>query len=147
MSPARDTLGPVTIERTLDQEIHDLEKRLLHPEVRSSPREVATLLDEDFIEFGKSGRIYDKQSAVAGLRAEATGGGEPSSRALTDFRARVLAPDVILVTYLMTEREDAQQLPVESLRSSIWRLRGNRWQLAFHQGTVRTGVGRSTETE
>ena len=33
-----------------------------------------------------------------------------------------------------------QPQPIESLRSSIWRLRDKSWQLAFHQGAVRTHV-------
>jgi hypothetical protein len=47
----------------------------------------------------------------------------------------ILAADIILATYRATKTEvDGQQS--YSLRSSIWRKNGDKWQMFFHQGTA-----------
>jgi hypothetical protein len=52
------------------QALRDLEERLLLPSVRASPDEVATLLADEFIEFGSTGRTYDKQQIILLLQEE-----------------------------------------------------------------------------
>ena len=74
--------------------LHQLEERLCQPEVRKSAVEVGALLSEQFVEFGSSGRIYDKKQSIEGLRNEPM-----IPIALTEFKTLVLAPDVVLVTY------------------------------------------------
>ena len=44
-----------------------LEERLLQPEVRQSAEAVADLLADDFIEFGSSGQVFNKQQIIEGL--------------------------------------------------------------------------------
>jgi len=100
-----------------------LEERLLVPSVRASPAEVAMLLADEFIEFGSSGRIYDKQEIIRLLQQEQGG----TQCTLADFSARKLAADVALVTYRVVESR--------TIRSSIWRLEDGRWRMVFHQGT------------
>jgi hypothetical protein len=109
--------------------LRSLEEQLLKPEVRGSPDEVDYLLADEFIEFGSSGRVYDKRQIIAALQQETP---DPTTRiSLVDFVARRLAPEVILVTY-RTIRPDR---PESRLRSSIWKLVEGRWQMVFHQGT------------
>jgi hypothetical protein len=105
------------------QAFRDLEQRLLLPTVRASPDEVATLLADEFIEFGSSGRIYDKQQIIPLLQQEQG----TTQCTLADFSARRLAVDVVLVTYCVVESR--------TIRSSIWRSINGRWQMVFHQGT------------
>ncbi len=109
---------------SLASELLALEKRLLDPHTRSSPEEISAILSDDFLEFGSSGKIYDKVKAVEVLAALDSGPYE-----LTDFAVRELAPAVVLATY--TVRFAGKH----SLRSSIWKLRGDSWRLTFHQGT------------
>lgn len=112
-----------------------LEEQLLRPEVRRSAEAVGDLLAEGFVEFGSSGRVYSREEVLEALRCEA-----PMQRALTDFEATILAPDVVLVTYrtvrtgraVRTGRREVSP----SLRSSIWQRIDGRWQMRFHQGTV-----------
>jgi len=105
------------------QTLRDLEERLLLPSVRASPDEVEPLLADEFIEFGSSGRIYDKEQIILLLQQE-----QGRARCtLTDFSARRLAADVVLVTYRVVESR--------TIRSSIWRLVDGRWCMVFHQGT------------
>jgi hypothetical protein len=105
------------------QVLRDLEERLLHPAVRASPEEVATLLADEFIEFGSSGRIYDKQQIIRLLQEEQ---GE-AQLTLAEFSARRLSADVALVTYRVLESR--------TIRSSIWNFQEGRWRMVFHQGT------------
>ena len=42
----------------------ELEERLLQPDVRSSAEEIAKLLADEFIEFGSSGRVFNKHHVI-----------------------------------------------------------------------------------
>jgi hypothetical protein len=116
--------------RPLAELIRQLEERLLQADVRRSTTDVGDLLADDFVEFGSSGRIFDKPATMAALQYES-----PTEIALVDYRARVLAPDVVLVTYRAVRSASTLAASTQSLRSSIWRKLDARWQLVFHQGT------------
>jgi hypothetical protein len=111
-----------------ETELHDLELSLLQAGVRTSVR-VAELLAEDFVEFGSSGKIYNKAQCIASLQAET--GGEFT---ITQFCVKLLAPDLALLTYHALRHSEP---PVHTLRSSIWQKRAGHWQFIFHQGTPR----------
>ncbi|HSK53551.1 MAG TPA: DUF4440 domain-containing protein [Clostridia bacterium] len=82
------------------------------------------LIDEAFVEFGASGRLWDRPAVLA-LLAE-----PPRVEVMIDRDEVVrLADDVRLVTYRATLNGR------RSLRSSIWVRRDGRWRLRFHQGT------------
>jgi hypothetical protein len=99
-----------------------LETALHKREVRSSAEHLSRLLADDFIEFGSSGRVFSKSAIIQSLSQEE---GELSV-SVEDFAASELAADVVLVTYLANK---------QTLRSSIWKKIGGRWQMIFHQGT------------
>ena len=109
-----------------------LEESLLDPEVRRSQGRLGRLIAEDFVEFGSSGRVFSKSDvlAAAGLLPDVV-------VPLEDFAIQVHSPHLVHVTYRSTTR-----LPrggtIEALRSSQWVWRDERWQLAFHQGTLVT---------
>ena len=115
---------------TTEELIRHLEERLLQADVRRSPQDVAELLADDFIEIGSSGRIYDKQTTIDELQHES-----PIELSPTHFQIRMLAPDVVLVTYRAVRSASAPAQTAQSLRSSIWKQLEGRWQLVFHQGT------------
>ena len=117
-------------EPPVEKLLRHLEESLLQPAFRNSPEAIDALLAAEFIEFGSSGRVYDKQQALESLRAETT-----TRRSLTDFTTRLLAPGVVLVTYRALRHDES---PTCSLRSSIWKLTDGRWQIVFHQGTNST---------
>ncbi|UJW87097.1 nuclear transport factor 2 family protein [Devosia sp. SL43] len=111
-----------------------LEQALHRPEVRASRAAVEALLDEGFMEFGSSGRVYDRASVIERLPRE-----KPRADAdlpeVLDFEARALAPDIVLVTYRsVSVVSDGTERSV--LRSSIWRQGGDDWRMVFHQGTI-----------
>jgi hypothetical protein len=117
----------MTEAETLKAELRALEERLLDADVRRDPAEVGALLAPEFVEFGASGRVFDRAAIVASLLAE----GAPARRRISRVALRELAPGVALLTCRVT-RDDGQQ----TLRSSLWQQREGRWQMVFHQGTL-----------
>jgi hypothetical protein len=87
---------------------------------------LVALIADDFLEFGASGRTWDAASMRETLAAASPG----APVDLDEFEVRVLAPDVALVTYRLGP-------PRPSNRSSVWVRRDGRWQVRFHQGTLR----------
>lgn len=114
----------------IGKELRELEERLLQPDFRRSRPAVSALLAEDFVEYGSSGRIFDKQQVLDLL------GSEPEHRAtLENFEARPLSADVVLATYRSIRLNGPPEPGATFLRSSLWVRRDGRWQIVFHQGT------------
>jgi hypothetical protein len=109
--------------------IRQLEESLLLPNVRCSVNLVSEILADDFVEFGSSGYIFNKKQVIEGLQQE-----DSRYYSLFDFRTTHLCSDIILVTYCAVKKEISGQ-NAYSLRSSVWKLVENRWQMIFHQGT------------
>ena len=122
-------MSPKTEPDVLASHLRKLEESLLQPDVRKSKQLVALLADE-FIEFGTSGRIYTKEDLVAVLQAES-----PSTQTTGNVKVALLAPTVALLTYFI--RHEATP-PGYTLRSSVWKMRGEEWQMVFHQSTRTT---------
>jgi hypothetical protein len=121
----------MAVQRDLDL-IQGLEKELFKQTVRGSSDEVDKLLADNFVEFGRSGRVYHKEEVIRSLAAESAGAVQTLTA--SDFALKPLADGVVLLTYRSLRRgEDGREL--HSLRSSIWKLIGGRWQMVFHQGT------------
>jgi len=106
-------------------ELHELEMEMLDPGVRGDPVRLGYLLRDDFIEFGSSGRVYEKRMLIDMLSKE-----EHIPVLIRDFAIRELAPVTALVNY-----RSVGQAGQEARRSSIWIKSDGRWQMAFHQGT------------
>ena len=53
---------------SLTEELLELEKKLVDPELRSTPERLAPLLADDFIEFGSGGHAYDKKRVLFVLK-------------------------------------------------------------------------------
>ncbi len=108
-------------------DLAELEQRLLDPTVRASRAAVGDLLDDDFVEYGASGGIYNKAQVIEELPRETA-----VERSVDDLKVRQLSPDLGLVTYRATRHGEPES---HSLRSSIWRRTDGQWRLLFHQGT------------
>jgi hypothetical protein len=79
-----------------------------------------SLIADDFVEFGRSGAIWTRESIRASLE-----GPMRSPVPMERFEVARLADDVALVTYRGANAN----------RSSVWVRRDGRWRLRFHQGT------------
>jgi hypothetical protein len=105
----------------LEHEIREVEEQLLKPAIRASRDALDRLISDQFVEFGSSGRVYDKREVIAQMLAS------PNVTVnVSDFRVLPISAEVALATY----RTGA------SLRSSLWRREGEHWRIVFHQGTV-----------
>jgi len=107
----------------------ELETSLHKRQVRNSPESTSGLLAEGFIEFGSSGRVWNKAAIIESMRKEDV----DHQITVEDFAAHELASDVVLVTYI--SKKDA----ASTLRSSIWKRLDGKWQMIFHQGTRSAG--------
>jgi hypothetical protein len=116
----------------LAEHLRTLEVELTTQKVRRSRAALEALLTPDYIEFGASGRAYDRASTIETLLAE----GAAPRIALEDVAVRVMAPDVALLTYRSVIEHPAGGTPTVALRASLWHRQGDgAWRLAFHQGT------------
>jgi RimJ/RimL family protein N-acetyltransferase len=102
--------------------IQQLELSLLDSSVRKSPEQLNKLIADDFLEFGSSGKIYNKKDCLEPDE-------KPRKFEVSDFKVKELSKDVMLATYKTIEDGAV------SLRSSIWKQYGDEWQMIFHQGT------------
>ncbi len=113
-----------------------LEEEILRPEVRRSRAALEELLAPDFVEIGRSGRVFDREEIVVALASEDAGSAASVAR-VEDFAVRLLAPGVALATYRSLHEDPAsREVPTVARRSSIWRRDADgAWRMAFHQGT------------
>jgi len=118
---------------SIDHEVVALELALLKAPTRHDPDFLKTVLDDDMIEFGKSGYAYDKTRILDALSGSK---GEPAPDDLLEMggiRVVHLASDVVLLLYKLKSKGGPE---VPSLRSSVWKQTGGQWRLVFHQGTI-----------
>lgn len=109
-------------------ELIDLENALWQDETRFDPLFMSRVLAADFIEYGRSGRTYDRE-AILQLAQKGTLRMHPPR----DLRLRTLAKDVVQITYV-SEVSDGREVELAH-RSSIWTRTDAGWELRFHQGT------------
>ena len=115
---------------SLTEKLLELEKKLLDPDLRRTPEKLAPLLADDFMEFGSSGHAYDKQRILFLLRRQI-----PARLVIEEFRVFEVSASAALVTYRACSESTHMSAYRYSLRSSLWMLRGDAWQMVFHQGT------------
>ena len=112
-----------------DREIlQRLEEELWREETRFDIPYMEQVMAEDFFEFGRSGRVYNRDDILAAPR-------QPLDAVLPlpDFDVRPLAEDVALVTYNSVITYDG--ILEKGRRSSIWTRTSTGWKIRFHQGT------------
>ena len=112
-------------------QLRQLEESLLDPAVRRDRRKMRSILAEDFLEFGSSGRVWTRKSIIELLSKETAF--QPP--AIEEFRCAFLTGDVTLVTYRTVRTDPDSGEILASLRSSIWRNESGTWRMRFHQGT------------
>jgi hypothetical protein len=112
-------------------ELRTLEEHLLRAEVRGSAQSLEAMLADEFVEFGSSGRAFDRAAIIASLAGESG-----FQWRIDDFVVRTLAPGVALTTYRLSAWSASETQARVTLRSSVWVHRAGHWTLVFHQGTV-----------
>jgi hypothetical protein len=108
-------------------EVLQLERELQTAECRRDRARVSTLLAEDFIEVGASGRVWDRPLTLELL------GGEPEGATVIrvhDLTGRVLCDGLVMT------RWDSDRGGRRARRMSLWRRDCAGWRLVYHQGTL-----------
>ncbi len=108
-------------------QVIELEKQLLLPAVRGQKAKLLELIAPDFYEIGASGKRYSFDDIMEMLVNE-----DVDVIFSRDFKAKELAEKLILLQYQTGRSEDFSDAV---WRSSLWQLRGAKWQIIFHQGT------------
>lgn len=106
----------------------DGELALLQPDTRRSPERLLAFLAPEFREIGASGRMFDRDTIIAALTSEAVPPAAPEPQ-LSELTGDCVGADLVLLTYRLSYEGRT------SRRSSLWRVRGGRAELLFHQGT------------
>lgn len=109
----------------LQEHLHTLEERLLHPDRETDRTELTALLAPEFREFCTSGRIFN-----VGQLSNALLSSNPRTATMSHFYVTPLGQDSALATYHITTANST------SHHSSVWVRRGNEWKMLFHQGTI-----------
>lgn len=104
--------------------LHALEKRFFKKEFLADREQLSSALHDDFLECGKSGRLYGKAETVESLQLI------PHDRAITmyNFNCTPLCASCYIAHYI-TASDGAL-----FYRTSIWKKERD-WQLCFHQAT------------
>ncbi len=106
------------------------ELQLLDPAVRRDPEAAGRLLHPDFLELGRSGRVWDRDAILRHLASD-PGPSGTAPDTLADALTAPLSDDVVLLTYRSADG---------TLRSSVWvRDPAAGWVVRFHQGTPAGG--------
>jgi hypothetical protein len=116
------------INETDYKDLKTLEESLWITESRFDKEHMERTLADDFFEFGRSGRIYERNDTINGARPQEINAKIP----LKNFSIRLITPDVALVTYISEVKYEELEA---GNRSSLWHKTPSGWRLKFHQGT------------
>ena len=105
--------------------IETLERELVRADTRHDAVRLGELLADDFMETGKSGRVFDKTTVIDMLLSRPA-----QSIELLDLHCERLDGDVVLARF------DTRADGATTRRCSIWTRRDGRWRLRYHQGTL-----------
>lgn len=115
---------------SLKNTLIELELYCLKPEVRSSREELEKLLADDFLEIPNTGFAYNKSHALNRIPNEVS-----PIFTQQDHELRIISKDIAQLIYKATIQKPGEKKVFYSLRNSIWKLKGNKWQMLYHQGT------------
>ena len=103
------------------------EKDFFNLEFCSNRINLEQRFSKGFIEYGKSGYIYDRESTITALMNLS----EDKQIEITQFELTSLNESVLLANYISNDKNDNSYV----LRTSVWKIEDNTWKLFFHQGT------------
>lgn len=112
-------------------EIRRAEIELLTSAVRRDSARLRELLHPEFVEVGRSGRLWSRDETIAALAHEP----DRETPATSEWALHSVAPGFTLVTYVVSRPEG------DSRHSSLWVMRGGQLQIRFHQGTFISPTG------
>jgi hypothetical protein len=111
----------------LKQEILKYESDFFIKRFCDSIQNLEDRIHDEFIEFGKSGHIFDKRSIVeylSNLEAD-------RDIDILSFEIKNISENLLIANYISYEKG----IKTKALRTSIWKKEYSDWKLYFHQGT------------
>ena len=111
------------------QFILKLEKSLWVEETRYNKEYLDKILHKEFMEFGKSGKVFSKQDILNDTEGEIN-----AVFPFENFQVKTLDSNTFLVTYQVKTKQN--DIVVYTNRSSIWVGENRNIQMIFHQGTI-----------
>ncbi|QLI82191.1 DUF4440 domain-containing protein [Chitinibacter fontanus] len=114
----------------LDQ-LRTAEVRLHGTQIRQDHEQLCQLLHANFVEIGRTGLQFDRANIIEALKVET-----PYRVWSQDYELQVFSPELVLLRYKSAKLLDDDQLANCAVRSSIWKLEAENWQMIFHQGTA-----------
>ena len=111
--------------------LRELESRTFKPEIRRDRARLDVLIHPEFFEFGSSGRSYSRGDILELLPLDRS----DSKVWAQDWSVRPLGKPFALLTYKSAHERPDGTLERHALRSSVWALTAQGWQIYFHQGT------------
>jgi len=113
--------------------IYELECELANYNRENSALNLSEIFGENFIEFGASGKVYDRGEVIRELETGRT----KRDVKISGFKVEPITESVWHITYTASCRcDDGSE--VITLRSSLWKNNGGVWQILFHQGTKKS---------
>ena len=107
-------------------ELASLETSMWREKTRFDLQFQEARFSEDFVEFGRSGRIYTRDQII---RTDSV----PIDATLNNLQIRLIDQNSVLITYDSAAVNDGR---IEyARRSSIWSHTQSGWVMRFHQGT------------
>jgi hypothetical protein len=113
--------------------IKQLEEELLWRAARKDAERLNELIADEFIEIGKSGKIYTKQALIDALKNE-----KFTKSDITDYKISFISDTIALIVYTSKIYDKAKSKVQSTIRSSIWKSFNGEWKMIFHQGTPTT---------
>jgi hypothetical protein len=111
------------------QELVSLEISIMKSAGASDLHMLNNLLSDGFIEFGASGKIYNKQQTIDILEKRDAASVQ-NNWAADSFICHQITGNVYLLMYSLQRGNELTK------RTSIWQKSGGQWQILFHHGTA-----------
>ncbi len=109
----------------MNKQILKLEKSLFKYECMSDATYLDKIIDDNFIEIGKSGKKYNKEDVINDLSITK----EDRKITIYNFTCEKLSEDIYLIHYIT--KSDKGNI----YRTSIWRKEYDRVKIIFHQAS------------
>ena len=103
------------------------EKDFFRLEFCKNRKNLESRLSKDFLEYGKSGSVYNRDDSISRLMKLP----KDNLIEIIQFELNTLSDSVLLARYISHHKENNSY----ARRTSIWKIEDNEWKLYFHQGT------------
>lgn len=116
----------------LKNTIRALEELLLHQDYSDNPSALDAMLAQEFHEINPDGQTVSREAVMAWLLNK-----DAAHRwEFRDFKARILAPGLVLATYRAKQIFPEKPASNGARHASLWKEAADQsWQLLFHQST------------